>query len=70
MKTRRMMVLTGEGKGSLTRCGSHLTLLLHYLTFSFQVADEIKQLEVDDEVVRFSVTGYSLGGLVARYLVG
>lgn len=35
-----------------------------------EVANEIKQLEVDDEVVRFSVMGYSLGGLVARYLVG
>jgi hypothetical protein len=32
---------------------------------------EVEKLEKDGEkVTRFSVTGYSLGGLVARYLVG
>jgi len=32
---------------------------------------EVEKLEKDGKVVtRFSVMGYSLGGLVARYLVG
>jgi esterase/lipase len=33
--------------------------------------DEIQRLENDGkQVTRFSVAGYSLGGLLARYLVG
>ena len=33
--------------------------------------DTVKDLESKgDHVIRFSVTGYSLGGLVARYLIG
>ena len=33
--------------------------------------DAIKELECQgDHVIRFSVTGYSLGGLVARYMIG
>ena len=36
-----------------------------------QVYDEISRLEDDGKkVTRFSITGYSLGGLIARYLVG
>ncbi|KAF9006091.1 putative serine esterase-domain-containing protein [Cyathus striatus] len=36
-----------------------------------EVRDKIQELEKDGkQVTRFSVTGYSLGGLVARYLVG
>ena len=36
-----------------------------------KVLAEIKRLEDDGKkVTRFSVTGYSLGGLIARYLVG
>ncbi|PSS31125.1 hypothetical protein PHLCEN_2v2330 [Hermanssonia centrifuga] len=36
-----------------------------------EVMDEIKKLEDEGKkVTRFSVTGYSMGGLVARYLVG
>lgn len=35
------------------------------------MADKVEELEKDGDIVtRFSVTGYSLGGLVARYLVG
>lgn len=37
----------------------------------YKVTDSIKDLECKgDHVVRFSVTGYSLGGLVARYMIG
>jgi hypothetical protein len=33
--------------------------------------DEVEKLKGDGKAVtRFSVAGYSLGGLVARYLVG
>ncbi|KIY53362.1 DUF676-domain-containing protein [Fistulina hepatica ATCC 64428] len=36
-----------------------------------EIYDEVQKLKDDGKtVVRFSVTGYSLGGLVARYLVG
>ncbi|KAI0051011.1 DUF676-domain-containing protein [Auriscalpium vulgare] len=37
-----------------------------------EVFDEIAKIEKDgqEKVTRFSVTGYSLGGLLARYLVG
>ncbi|KAF8647738.1 hypothetical protein AX16_006573 [Volvariella volvacea WC 439] len=36
-----------------------------------EVLDEVKKLEEDGrKVIRFSATGYSLGGLVARYVVG
>jgi hypothetical protein len=36
-----------------------------------KVMDEVEKLKRDGKaVIRFSVTGYSLGGLVARYLVG
>ena len=37
----------------------------------YKVMDAVKDLECKgDHVIRFSVTGYSLGGLVARYLIG
>ncbi|KAG6861328.1 hypothetical protein C0995_001307 [Termitomyces sp. Mi166 len=36
-----------------------------------EVADKVAELEQDGKTVtRFSVTGYSLGGLIARYLIG
>jgi hypothetical protein len=36
-----------------------------------EVMDTVKELEdKGDHVVRFSVTGYSLGGLIARYCIG
>ncbi|KAG6868194.1 hypothetical protein C0993_006407 [Termitomyces sp. T159_Od127] len=36
-----------------------------------EVADKVAELEEDGKTVeRFSVTGYSLGGLIARYLIG
>ncbi|KAF8159499.1 lipid particle protein [Crassisporium funariophilum] len=36
-----------------------------------EVAETVKDLESKgDSVIRFSVTGYSLGGLIARYLIG
>ncbi|KAF8805075.1 DUF676-domain-containing protein [Phlegmacium glaucopus] len=36
-----------------------------------EVTDAVKDLESKgDHVTRFSVTGYSLGGLIARYLIG
>ena len=36
-----------------------------------QIFEEIKKLaEEGKKVTRFSVTGYSLGGLIARYVVG
>jgi hypothetical protein len=41
------------------------------LSILVQVFQEIEKLEKDGKrVIRFSVTGYSLGGLLARYLVG
>ena len=37
----------------------------------YKVTDTVKELESKgDHVIRFSVTGYSLGGLVARYMIG
>ena len=37
----------------------------------YKVTDTVKDLESEgDHVIRFSVTGYSLGGLVARYMIG
>jgi hypothetical protein len=37
----------------------------------YEVKDTVKELECNgDHVIRFSVTGYSLGGLVARYMIG
>jgi hypothetical protein len=36
-----------------------------------EILQEIEKLESDGRnVVRFSITGYSLGGLLARYVVG
>jgi esterase/lipase len=36
-----------------------------------QVLDEVKKLDSEGkQVTRISVTGYSLGGLIGRYLVG
>jgi Putative serine esterase (DUF676) len=36
-----------------------------------KVTDKIQELEGNGrKVTRFSVTGYSLGGLVGRYLIG
>ncbi|KAF8882877.1 putative serine esterase-domain-containing protein [Infundibulicybe gibba] len=36
-----------------------------------EILDEVEKLEnQDDKVVRFSVTGYSLGGLLARFVIG
>ncbi|ESK84109.1 lipid particle protein [Moniliophthora roreri MCA 2997] len=36
-----------------------------------EVIDEVEQLQSDGKkVVKFSITGYSLGGLVSRYVVG
>ncbi|KAG6837171.1 hypothetical protein H0H93_013761 [Arthromyces matolae] len=36
-----------------------------------EVADKVAELEKDGKTVtKFSVTGYSLGGLIARYLIG
>jgi len=41
------------------------------LSALFQVFEEIEKLEKEGKrVTRFSVTGYSLGGLLGRYLVG
>ena len=38
---------------------------------SLQILDKVKELEKEgSKVTRFSVTGYSLGGLIARYVVG
>lgn len=51
-----------------------LILFQRFITSLFllaKVLDEARKLEKDGNIVtRFSVTGYSLGGLVARYLVG
>ncbi|KAK0217877.1 DUF676-domain-containing protein [Armillaria fumosa] len=36
-----------------------------------EILDEVEKLQRDgDKVLRFSITGYSLGGLVSRYVVG
>ena len=43
----------------------------HTLSALLQVFEEIEKIEKEGKrVTRFSVTGYSLGGLLARYLVG
>lgn len=38
----------------------------------WKVVDKVKALESDgkSKVTKFSVTGYSLGGLIARYVIG
>jgi hypothetical protein len=48
----------------------HRRLITSLITF-VQIFQEIEKLEREGKTVtRFSVTGYSLGGLVARYVVG
>ena len=48
-----------------------LTSMRSLITTLLQIFQEIDKLESDGKiVVRFSVTGYSLGGLLARYVVG
>jgi triacylglycerol esterase/lipase EstA (alpha/beta hydrolase family) len=43
----------------------------HTLSALLQVFEEIEKIEKEGKrVTRFSVAGYSLGGLLARYLVG
>ncbi len=47
-----------------------LTCITSLITLQ-QIFQEIEKLESDGKyVVRFSVTGYSLGGLLARYVIG
>lgn len=42
-----------------------------YTSAYAQVVEEVKHIEEDDQqVTKLSVVGYSLGGLVSRYLVG
>jgi hypothetical protein len=41
------------------------------LTFSVQVVDKVQSLrDAGEDVKKFSLTGYSLGGLIARYVIG
>ena len=48
-----------------------VTLSAANLNASTQIFQEIEKLEKEGKkVTRFSVTGYSLGGLLARYVVG
>ena len=57
-------LLPRRGHLSILNCITSLITLL-------QIFQEIEKLESDGKsVVRFSVTGYSLGGLLARYVVG
>ena len=58
------------------RVATEVSLVVPFLSGSvskrlFQVFEEIEKLEKEGKrVTRFSVTGYSLGGLLGRYLVG
>ena len=66
------MASTGVASGWLPRRAelSILTCITSLITF-LQILQEIEKLEsAGKNVVRFSVTGYSLGGLLARYVVG
>jgi hypothetical protein len=57
--------VAAEASISIHRC---LTTSLIAL---LQIFQEIEKLQMEGKTVtRFSVTGYSLGGLVARYVVG
>ena len=70
---KSMMVLTGEANELQMRFGIIRFLLLMFANLSvfFQVFERVKELEDDGaRVVRFSITGYSLGGLLARYVIG
>ena len=66
------MASTGVARGLLPR-RAHLstrTCIISLITL-LQILQVIEKLESDGKnVVRFSVTGYSLGGLLARYVVG
>lgn len=65
---------TGEGNGLLTRYmpKHHTNPICADVDLSFcQVCDRVEDLARKDKVVvKLSVTGYSLGGLVARYMLG
>jgi len=64
-----MTAWTGEASVSPKRFGVRLCLLRTLI--HVQIFEEIDKLEQDGyKVARFSITGYSFGGLVARYVVG
>lgn len=58
------------------RVAAEASIFIHhrpitYLIAFLQIFQEIEKLEKEGKTVtRFSVTGYSLGGLLARYVVG
>ena len=58
------------------RVAAEASIFIHhrpitYLIAYLQIFQEIEKLEKEGKTVtRFSVTGYSLGGLLARYVVG
>ena len=63
------MALTGEARGSRRRCVVRSVYELR-LTPK-QILDEVDSLKGKGEkVVKFSITGYSLGGLISRYAIG
>lgn len=68
-----MMALTGVENGWSTKCGliPLYTSLLKGLNCPVQVEQKVEQIETGgDKVIKFSIAGYSLGGLVARYAIG
>ena len=61
----------GERVASEVSNVTDITLSAANLNASTQIFQEIEKLEKEGKkVTRFSVTGYSLGGLLARYVVG
>jgi hypothetical protein len=60
----------GERVAAEARTYTHRLLITSLITV-LQIFQEIEKLEREGKTVtRFSVTGYSLGGLLARYVVG
>lgn len=68
------MALTGVRNELLWRYNARLQLQpgneKWLITLSPKVTNKIQELESNGrKITRFSVTGYSLGGLVGRYLI-
>lgn len=60
----------GERVAAEASISIHCCLIASLIAF-LQIFQEIEKLESEGKTVtRFSVTGYSMGGLLARYVVG
>lgn len=61
----------GERVAAEVSISTHRCLMTFFLIAFLQIYQKIEELESEGKTVTcFSVTGYSMGGLLARYLVG